>query len=61
MCGGRSKTSEAFYKEMKAEKTTEPLPSLQMKETKRAGPKYKKVMRTGMEARSLLNPYMKGN
>lgn len=52
MCGGgKVKTAEQFYNEMKVE--PEPLPSLTMKRVDRSGPTYGGV-RTGAQPRSLL-------
>ena len=51
MCGGKVKTADQFYNEMKVE--PEPLPSLTDNPVERTGPAYKKF-RTGAERRSLL-------
>jgi hypothetical protein len=51
MGGGKVKTAEDYYNEMKVEPA--PLPSLTTDPVKRTGPAYKKF-RTGAERRSLL-------
>jgi hypothetical protein len=51
MCGGKVKTAEQFYNEMKVE--PEPLPSLSVNPVERTGPIYNKF-RTGAQRRSLL-------